>query len=358
MGAAATPAARERGWGPTVAALAACLAVAAAPVWPRAAGLAAAFVRALVPIEQTMLLVVPAVAACAIVGWWAGGRLLLALAWTALAAWVLRQPLPAGTGEYATLARGWSLLVASAFGLVCLVGPRRPFLMRALSALGLAVFAGAVATVARGSDVRQLGAVMTVEYERRVESSLAGWQRHTRDAASEPFATRSPELAARADDAAARLHRLPLAAAAVAPALVGLESLAALGLAWGLYHRLSRARLGAPLGALRGFRFSDQLVWALVAGASMAILPTLAPLRGVGLNLLIFFGALYALRGLGILRWLAPDRVAAVALLALLLLVPVLGILLLAGTLAVVALAVGLGDTWGDWRNRSARPTT
>ena len=199
---------------------------------------------------------------------------------------------------------------------------------------------------------------MTAEYERRVESSLAAWQGHTHDAAWERFAARSPELAAQADGAAAWLHRLPARAAAVAPALVGLESLAALGLAWGLYHRLSRTRLGAPLGALRRFRFSDQLVWALVAGASMAILPTLAPLRGVGINLLIFFGALYALRGLGILRWLAPDRVAAVALLALLLLVPVLGVLLLAGTLAVVALAVGLGDTWGDWRNRSARPTT
>ena len=109
MGAAAMPAARERGWGPTVAALAACLAIAAAPVWPAAAGLAAAFVRALVPIEQTMLLVVPAVAALAIVGWWAGGKPFLALAWVALAVWVIRQPLPAGGGAYATLARGWSL---------------------------------------------------------------------------------------------------------------------------------------------------------------------------------------------------------------------------------------------------------
>ena len=358
MGAAAMPAARERGWGPTVAALAACLAIAAAPVWPAAAGLAAAFVRALVPIEQTMLLVVPAVAALAIVGWWAGGKPFLALAWVALAVWVIGQPLPAGGGAYATLARGWSLLVAGAFGIVCLVGPRRPFFARALGALGLAVFVGVGAALVRGSDPRQLGAVMTAEYERRVEGSLGAWQRHTHDDAWERFAARSPELAARADGAASSLHRLPGGAASLVPALVGLESLAALGLAWGLYHRLSRTRLGAPLGALRGFRFSDQLVWALVAGASMAILPTLAPLRGVGHNLLIFFGALYALRGLGILRWLAPDRVAAVALLALLLLVPVLGILALAGTLAVVALAVGLGDTWGDWRNRSARPTT
>ena len=73
MDVAATPAVRERGWVPTVAALAACLAVAAAPLWPSAAGLAAALVRTVVPIEQTLLLVVPAMAGCAIVGWWAGG---------------------------------------------------------------------------------------------------------------------------------------------------------------------------------------------------------------------------------------------------------------------------------------------
>jgi hypothetical protein len=358
MDVAATPVARERGWGPTVAALVACLVVAAAPLWPPAAGLAAALVRVLVPVEQTMLLVVPAVAACALVGWWAGGRLALALAWLILAAWVIRQPIPAGTQGYATLARGWALLVASAFGLVCLVGPRRPFLVRGLGALGLSVFVSITAILAGQRDPRQLGAVMEAEYERRVESSLAAWHRHTRDAAWRSFADGSPELAARAEEAAARISTLPRTVARVAPALLGLESLAALGLAWGLYHRLSRARLGAPLGSLRTFRFSDQLVWALVAGATMAILPSLVPLRDVGINLLIFFGALYALRGLGILRWLAPDRVAALALLGVLLLVPVLGVVLLCGTLAVVALAVGLGDTWGDWRNRGARPTT
>lgn len=358
MGAAATPAVRERGWGPTVAALAACLAVAAVPVWPAAAGLAAAFVRVVVPFEQTMLLVVPTVAACAVVGWWLGGRLTLALAWLAFAAWVLTQPLPSQAAGYAPLARGWPLLTASAFGLVCLVGPRRPFFVRALSALGLAVFTTMVATLTVGGNPRQLGAVMVAEYARRVESSLGAWQRHTQDAAWERFAVRSPDLARRADEIAAWLHELPATAAGVSPALIALESLAGLALAWALYHRLSRARLGAPLGSLRTFRFSDQLVWALVAGATMAVLPSLAPLRGVGVNLLIFFGALYALRGLGILRWLAPDRVAALALLGLVLLLPVLGLVLLVGTLAVVAVAVGLGDTWGDWRNRRARPTT
>lgn len=358
MGAAA-PAAREHGWGLTVAALAACLAVAAAPVWPAAAGLAAAFVRVVVPVEQTMLLVVPAVAACALVGWWAGGRITLALAWLAFAVWVLTQPFPAQSREYAAIARGWALLVAGAFGIVSLVGGTRPrFFDRALAALGLAVFTTLGALLVGRHDPRGLGAIVTAEYERRVEGSLAAWQQHTRQPTWERFAARSPELAEKADAAAARLRALPPTAAGVVPALLALESLAALGLAWALYHRLARARLGAPLGTLRTFRFSDQLVWALVAGGTMALLEAFAPLRGVGLNLLIFFGALYALRGLGILRWLAPDRVTTLAVLGVLLLLPLLGLVPLVGTLAAVAVAVGLGDTWGDWRNRGARPTT
>ena len=123
MGAAATPVRRERGWGPVVAALVACLAVGAVPLWPPAAGLAAALVRLAVPVEQTMLLVIPALAACATVGWWAGGRLGLAVVWLVLAGWVLVQPLPQA-GGYGALARGWALLLAGAFGVACVVGGR------------------------------------------------------------------------------------------------------------------------------------------------------------------------------------------------------------------------------------------
>ena len=68
-----------------------------------------------------------------------------------------------------------------------------------------------------------------------------------------------------------------------------------------------------------------------------------------------FFGALYALRGLGIFRWLASERVAVAAVVGLAILLPIVGLELLAGTLSGVALAIGLGDTWGDWRNRRAR---
>ena len=64
----------ERGWGKLFLALAAFILL---PKIPQ--------ISALLPIEQTMVLFVPALAACALVGWWAGGRAYLAAAWVAIA---------------------------------------------------------------------------------------------------------------------------------------------------------------------------------------------------------------------------------------------------------------------------------
>jgi hypothetical protein len=99
----------ERGWGKLFLALAAFVFL---PLTP--------YVRAVLPIEQTMLLFVPAVAACALVGWWAGGRAFFAIAWVAIAVVLTVQP-PGTIGAFNNLARGWSLLLAGAFGIVCLL---------------------------------------------------------------------------------------------------------------------------------------------------------------------------------------------------------------------------------------------
>ena len=110
---AVTTAPRERRWGLVVLALLASLAVAAAPVWPGAAGLAAAVARLAVPVEQTLLLVIPALAACAVVAWWHGGSAWLAVVWLAFAGWTIAQPFAPGAasaagGGYPSLARGWN----------------------------------------------------------------------------------------------------------------------------------------------------------------------------------------------------------------------------------------------------------
>ena len=70
--------------------------------------------------------------------------------------------------------------------------------------------------------------------------------------------------------------------------------------------------------------------------------------RAVGINLMVFFSALYVLRGLGVLLWfLKPGRWMLVLwTIVLVLFLQVVG---------AVALALGVGDTWLDWRRR-ARP--
>jgi hypothetical protein len=69
-------------------------------------------------------------------------------------------------------------------------------------------------------------------------------------------------------------------------------------------------------------------------------------LRVFGANLVVFFGALYALRGFGVIAWFYPQLTLGAQFavsFAAVVLFPV-----------SLALAVGLGvtDTWFDWRRR------
>ena len=124
---APAPAPSERGWGKLLLALAAFLII--PPYTP---------LRALLPVEDTLLLLLPALAACCLVGWWAGGRLLLAVAWVGLVGRGCCCS-PRTRGPFYNLVRGWSLLLAGSFGLICLFGTGRPFFSRALSAVSLAL---------------------------------------------------------------------------------------------------------------------------------------------------------------------------------------------------------------------------
>src|ERR1700755_3330252 len=90
----------ERGWRKLVLALLAFVIVPTVPQF-----------RAFLPVEQTVYLLVPALAACFLVGVWAGGRALLAIAWVAIAGWMVWQR--SGTPDpFYNLERGWSLLLA------------------------------------------------------------------------------------------------------------------------------------------------------------------------------------------------------------------------------------------------------
>ena len=342
----ARPSAGERGWRKLTLALLAFLLVPMLPV-----------ARAFLPIDETIYLLVPALAACFLVGWWAGGRAWLALGWIALAGWMMwqRNAVPNG---FHNLERGWSLLLAGSFGLVCLFGERRPLFARALAALGMAFFLGwAISSMGRVplTDAKE---TIAKEFIRRndetmtkITATIAQYPAEWKD-----LTTRVPSFADLPTQTEKDLKERARQGLALFPAMLALESLFALALAWSIYHRLSRARIGAPMRPLREFRFNDQLVWGLIVGLTIAFLPTMQSLRGLGRNVLVFFYALYALRGLGVLLWyLAPG-----ALLATLTVGFAVGIVpgvpeQLAGIklLLLAIFILGLFDTWADWRRRT-----
>jgi hypothetical protein len=291
----------------------------------------------------------------------------MALLWVVVAGYVIwKVPLPF-TG-YGAFGRGWALTLGASFGLVGLASPRQSLLTRALGTIGVAALvttAGFTTRATGGSTLFDGPAQMlSQEYQRRLGESLQSWRSRSDTEAWRGFAERYPEAA----DRATRMENLlvaltePISGAgsarglipgplvSIAPALLALESLLALGLGWAAYHRLSRVRIGPPLGALRDVRFNDQLVWGIVVGVTVLLLPTLAEWRTIGANLLCFFGSLYAFRGAGVLTWWIPDRLAVPALLVLVVLVPILGPVW--GVLAVLAVTfgLGLGDTWRDFR--------
>lgn len=331
-------AARERGWRLILPALGLFLLVPAISV-----------ARVVFPVEQTIMLVGPAIGVCALVAWVKGGRLWLALTWLALSAWMLLRP-PGAASAFDFMARGWAIVLVSMFGLACLLGGRRLFLSRALSAVAATfVFAGAVILV---SDVApgRVQRTLADELDRRAAPMNAQLEAATRAPDWQTFVAENPRFAALMEQVLASYAEIPATTVSFFPALLALESLAALALAWGLFHRISRSRIGPPLTRLRDFRFGDQLVWGLLVGIVLVVTPTLGALRGLGFNLVLFFGALYVLRGLGVLAWFIAERRLALAILILLALVfpPVVSIL---------ALGLGLGDTWVDWRGRARQLT-
>jgi hypothetical protein len=314
--------------------------------------------RAMLPVDETMLLIVPAMAACALVGWWAGGRVLSAVLWLALAVFVTRQDI-ASTSVFANLLRGWTLLLAGAFGIASLLGPNRPFFSRALMAVGAAFALALILPLVTPVTLSGTGAAITDEFARRntefleflntaINGSGSQWQ---------SWVEKMPSLADMPQQTATQLSGMARVGHLMFPAFLALESLAALALAWAMYHRLSRQRIGAPLSPLREFRFNDQFVWGLIVGLVILVVPNLAGIRGLGANLVLFFGALYAMRGLGVLAWFMSPGTFATAIVAgaVLVFVPVVNVVAVLGfmTLGVTALGLGVGDTWADWRNRA-----
>jgi hypothetical protein len=185
---------------------------------------------------------------------------------------------------------------------------------------------------------------MRAEYSQRAEQMVEGSNKARSTPGWPDLEQKYPVLVKMFDENNARLRATPEWSVSVVPALLAIESLLALALAWAMYHRLSPVAIGPALGGVREFRFNDQLIWGLAVGATIAFLPPFRDARNAGFNLLLFFGTLYLLRGVGVLSWVSRGRgVATVLVLMTVFAFPLVGAL---------AFCVGVGDTWMDWRNR------
>jgi hypothetical protein len=141
------------------------------------------------------------------------------------------------------------------------------------------------------------------------------------------------------------VYRTVEAQSAVFPALLGIASMAGLGVAWWLYVRLSSGD-DQGLGPLREFRFNDHLVWLFIGGLILLMLRWGDSFSGLGANTVVFMGALYALRGAAVVMFLSGGlSVFGYVLL-------VLGLVLMPPLVLTGAMVVGIGDTWLDVRSR------
>lgn len=347
-----------------VVALAGAVAVSTVSLWPPSLSLAAVTVRWLLPVEPAGLLVLAGIAACSVAAWSRGGRLLpvgLGVSVWLVAVWLVSVRLGETPGAIGRFAVGWSLLLAATFGGWAMAYRHRPFLSRGLASVAVA---GVVAlgvlgmqSVGPSESVARLSVAYEQQFVRHRAEGVAAWRARLASPSWESVSAQAPAVRGLAERAATGVATMS-PPTAILPALIVLESLAALALAWAIWQRVARARLGPPLSALSAFRFHDQLVWGVVVGATLSVLPTLSAWRDVGVNVMVVFGALHALRGLGVLVWYIPDRWALVPLLLLLVSIPLLGPVLVLATVAVLALGLGLGDTWRDFRRptRSWRP--
>jgi hypothetical protein len=242
----------------------------------------------------------------------------------ALAVGVLVFVGPRGTLWY--VERGWSLLLAGWFIVAVVAWPRASFSTRAVAATAAAMVSAGVIVVAQGGWV-PLDHTIGAHYREGAELVRRFW----------------PGDPVGADVIVAWTGEIP---ARLFPALAAIGSVAALAVAWWLSGRVS----GAPrrLGTLAEFRFPDPLVWVLIGGLVMVLVPLAAWAPRLGLNLVVFMGALYALRGLGVVVALVWSMVGSQ-----------LGLLLALGMVAIIlypivvagTLLLGVADTWLDLRS-------
>jgi len=135
-------------------------------------------------------------------------------------------------------------------------------------------------------------------------------------------------------------------AAGLYPGMMLVLAVAGTMLAWSWLHRIAGSPVGVAPGRWRDFRFNDHLIWGAIFTLALWLAPLPEGVRLVAANLLVAWVGLYLARGVAV----------AVAFVA----ESPLPLRVVAGLFAVflqpfssgALLAVGLADTWLDFRRR------
>ena len=138
------------------------------------------------------------------------------------------------------------------------------------------------------------------------------------------------------------------------PAMLALQTLAGLALAWELHRRIAASSAqGAPLMRFKDFDIGDGWVWGIVAWLGVLILPVSSFLHMAGTNLGLVAGTLYVLRGAAIVATFADAF--GISALTLVLVAAAAAALALPLLFVLPGLCtLGITDTWYQYRRRLA----
>lgn len=243
---------------------------------------------------------------------------------------------PSGMEWY--VPRAWSLIAGGAFVAVSAARSRSGLVSRSLWAIGVTLSVVLMIGLARPGVLQGVNWWMAAEI--RQAALVAGGIMERLQGSADPELRRQLEMA---------VQRWVEFQQDVYPAMLSLATVAAFGVAWFGFERLS-GRFLSP-GPIREFRFSDHLIWLLIGGLCLLVLPMGGVAFRVGENATLFMGGLYLLRGAAILLWIGAAAATSVWSGVLL----VLAALFLYPVVLGTALVLGLSDTWMDLRARLSR---
>lgn len=229
-----------------------------------------------------------------------------------------------GASAPARLLGAMGMVMAGAFVVLVHAAPRLGGFNRAAIAVGTGVIGVIIWGGWSGLEVTTIDSAVAADLKRSLEILLEG---------------------APIEQAQSALATVPAVARAF-PAIAALQALLGLTLTWSWYHRLAMRPTGTSPGSFTAFRFNDHLIWGAIFTLGLALLPAGDTFARVITNGLVVWVGLYGTRGLavaahGARKWPLPGRILVVVM-------SFLAAPIALGTL----LALGLADTWIDFRNR------